>query len=284
MIEKDGVDLKERVWRLFFPQEPKVPNLMFHIHSDSSFQIDPHLLPEEKISQINNALRKASICSSVNDLNRELSHDEIDRVVFGRVGRFIDNYVRTQALCEGGYHPTVVSSGDSGIYNALVVAEAISLESVLDLIAKESRVLAIARGENKFANPEIPLHTPQIEPDLRDFYDVLAGTDINDPKIPVVGGRGNIMTKAAEIRQELIRQTIEPSSEKEVRIAMKSLRIRKPHEIGLDDAGDDDNYLTIAAAALERTDVRLGIATGAVAAAILGFYVHKKRRQKPKKV
>lgn len=290
MLER-GADLEDRGWRLFLPRKPKIPNLMFHIHSDSPFQIDPNLLLKEKARQINDALRKASIRFSVKDLIRgessvrRLGLDEIENVVFHRVGRFVDGYFQAEVLSEGGYYPTVVASGDSGIHIAAAVAEATSLPDAIDLFVRESGGLAIAQGDfnrDELPDPEFPLRTRQVKVHLGDFYDVLARIAINDPIIPIVGGMGNIMTKAAEIRQEFIRQTLEPGSEKRVRATLKKLHIRKPHEIGLDNAGDDNSYLTIAASALKRKDVQLALGGAVVFGAILGYKLNK-RRQKSKK-
>lgn len=275
-MERVEAGLKGRFLRVFFPQRPKVPNLMFHLHSDSPFQIDQRLLSKEEIRQLNDALRRASICSSVNDLSRKFGRDEIEEVVFRRVGRFIDNYVQMQALRGGGYQPTVVASEDSGIYNALVVAEAISLEDALALVREESRALAIAHGthdKDRFTNPEIPLHTPLMQPHIAEFNHALAKIIINKARVKVVGGNGNTITTPEEIRQEIIRQTTAQNNEKAVRTTLQRLGISKPYEIGLDRTENDNKYLTIGAAALGT----------AGALAILAVIVHN-RHQKTKKV
>ncbi|OGE62861.1 hypothetical protein A2964_00745 [Candidatus Daviesbacteria bacterium RIFCSPLOWO2_01_FULL_40_27] len=268
--------LKDRFWSLFFPKEPKKASglgIMFHLHTDESFQINQRLLSKvlskERKKLLDDALQETSVSSSISNLNRRLGHDEIDRVIFGRLGRFVDNYVRAEAFRQGGHQPSVVGSGDSGILCAVHEAGVMSLGATMRVVVEGSRALAIARGTCSgamFSDPEFPLHTSLMRPYLAEFNDTLDGIVFNDPQIPVVGG-GKIMTKAAEIRQAIIRHTTEQSSEDAVRVAMRRLGVSQIQEIGLDEVDNTKKYLTI------------GAIIGGV---VLAVVVHNKR-QKTKK-
>lgn len=280
-----------RSWHLFFPRKTKIPNLMFHIHQDSPFRIDARLL-KGRTEEINEVLRQVDVHFSTSDLIRGNLHrwfgrnDPIEEIVFRRVNRFIDGYLQAVVLREGGYEPIVVASGDSGIHLAAVVAGVLSFPDALDLFVRESRGLAIVQNDlnrNESPYPEFPLHTEQAKVSLGDFYDFLAEIDINDPKIPVVGGMGNTMMTGVEIIQELSRQAVELSSEEAVRATLGSMGIRNPHEIGQDKAGAN-KYLTVAASAAKRRDVQVivgGVLFGT--GIFLGVREVQKRRQKSKK-
>lgn len=279
-----------RSWHLFFPRKTKIPNLMFHIHQDSPFRIDARLL-KGRTEEINEVLRQVDVHFSTSDLIRGNVHrwfgrnDPIEEIVFRRVNRFIDGYLQAVVLREGGYEPTVVASGDSGIHIAAAVAGALSLPDALDLFVRESKGLAVAQSNlnrNELPYPEFPLHTEQAKASLGDFYDFLAGIEINDPKIPVIGGTGSVMRKGVEIIQELSRQAVESNSEKAVKDTLRSMGIRNPLEIGQDKAGAN-KYLTVAASAAKRRDVQVVVGLVVGTGILLGVREVKKKDQKSKK-
>lgn len=281
--------LKERGWHLFFSKEQKIPNIMFHIHPNSHFRIDTRLF-KGRTEEINELLRQVDVNFSTSDLIKGSLHrwfgraDPIEEIVFRRVSRFIDGYLQAEVLREGGYKSTVVASGDSGIHIAAAVAGALSLPDALDLFVRESKGLAVAQSNlnrNELPYPEFPLHTEQAKASLGDYYDFLAGIEINDPKIPVIGGTGSVMRKGVEIIQELSRQAVESNSEKAVKDTLRSMGIRNPLEIGQDKAGAN-KYLTVAASAAKRRDVQVVVGLVVGTGILLGVREVKKKGQKSK--
>lgn len=120
-------------------------------------------------------------------------------------------------------------------------------------------------------NPDAPLHTPLIEPCLKGFRDVLAKITIADitgePRIVVVGGRGEIIRTPEEIKQELSRQTITSSNRELIRKTLRRAGISKLHEIGLESAEGDHQDFVITAA----------LFAAGVACGILGLHVIQKK-------
>lgn len=270
-----------RVRRLLFPAEskkaeeteqdkPKELSVMFHLHSDRSVQIDPGLLSQERVREISDTFRDVT-GYSIDDLSRKSYHfDKADELVFGRAGRVVDNHIRLQVFLEEGCQLRTVGSGDSAICSALA-AEAISLRAALGLVTIESKAIAIAQsahGGGIFRNPELPFHTRRMEPYLEELDGVLAETDIKEPKVKIVGGNGKIITTAAGIRQEIMRQPVESSNEEAVRLVLRRLSRSPVQEIGLDRVDNTKKYLTIGA-------ILMG-------GAIVAVVVHDKR-QKAKK-
>ncbi|MBI2196177.1 hypothetical protein HYU45_01050 [Candidatus Daviesbacteria bacterium] len=278
-MEERRAGLVNGVRRLVFPGEPKKTgetkegkpkelSIMFHLHLGRPDQLDPGLLSLRKTREVNDIFREVT-GSSLADSSREYYHlDKADELVLWRVGRLAGNYIRLQPLLEAGCQLRAVGSGDSAICSALA-AEAISLRTALTLEVKQSKLIAIAQGVHSgwlFRNRQFPFRTSKMEPYLDELKGAVAETDIQEPKVKIVGDKGQIITTAAGISQEIMRQPVEPSNEETVRRVLR--RLAPPvQEIGLDEVDNTKKYLTIG------TIVAGGI--------ILTKIVHDKR-QKPK--
>lgn len=273
--------LKKGVRRLLFPGEPKKSaetkegkiSVMFHLHLGKPDQVKPGLLPDETMKEIRNTFRQATGYSLIYASRKHYYLDPYDKFVLWKTGRMVNNYAYLQPFLEQGCQIEAVGSGDSAICSGLA-AEAISLKAALGLTAIKARSIALAhsmQGGGIFSNPEIPFRTPKMEPFLEEFNDLLAGTDISEPKYKVVGDRGNIITTAEGMRAEIAQHPLEPINEEVVRRALR--RLASPvQEIGLDSVDNTKKYLTIGSAAIGTA----GVLT------ILAVIVHNKR-QKSKK-
>lgn len=137
-------EIRNKVLDVCLPQRLlKKRPLMFYIQGERAAQI-PNLLPDEERSQLDSALQQTDICSSIQDLNEKLKANP-GEILFRRVAGFVNNDIRARLLQDQGYSPKVVISGESGIYNALLVAKSISLVDALRLISAESRSIKEAR-------------------------------------------------------------------------------------------------------------------------------------------
>lgn len=81
--------------------------------------------------------------------------------------------------------------------------------------------------------PEAPFGTPLIEPYLKDFKAFVGGLTISEPKMTIIGGRGNNIS-LEEIKQEIVRQTFLPYDKQQADDALRHLGIPQPIEIGLE--------------------------------------------------
>ncbi len=268
---------------LLFPGEPKKTgdakeekprelSVMLHLHLGRPDQLDPGLLSPRKTRKVNDTFSEVT-GHSLADLSREYYLlDKADELVLWRAGRLAGNYVRLQSLLEAGCQLMAVGSGDSAICSALA-AEAISLRAALALEVTQSKLIAIAQGVNSgwlFRNRQFPFRTSKMEPYLDELKGAVVETDIQEPKVKIVGDNGQIITTAAEISQAIISQPVVSSNEEVVRRVLRRLAL-PVQEIGLDTVDNTKKYLTIGAAAIGTT----GVLT------ILAMVVHNKR-QKPK--
>lgn len=85
---------------------------------------------------------------------------------------------------------------------------------------------------SRIKDPEAPLHTPLIEPYSKDFETFVNRLTISEPKMTIIGGRGNTIS-LEEIKQEIVRQTFLPYDEQQVDDTLRRLGIPQPVEIGL---------------------------------------------------
>lgn len=274
-MERPRVGVKDKISSLLFRgKEPREYSIIFHIPSGKPPQVNQHLVSEEDIRGIDQALSLAGICPSLEALNKRNKRsysNGVEATVFSRVARFVDNYVKAQVFeHQQGYQPAAVAAGRSGIYNALTAAEVLSLEAAVGLVARESRLVAIARGsfgEDSFRDPDLPLGTSLMEHYAEEFNNGLTEVTLQDPKIAVIGGRGGRIATLEEMRQEIARQFIIPGDRMALEQALRRCCPSKPHEIGLDHV-DRNKYLTAG-----------GVAVVLGAAVVLTVIAHNRRQK-----
>lgn len=123
-----------------FLHRPKVPHFIFHIYQSRPFPIDPRLLSKEELRPVEEALRY------VDKLGRSANRSAADEIAYGRVGAFIDNYVKMVLECKESYSPVVIACGTSGSFNTFFATEAIGIkEGILPLMREEAEAIARAR-------------------------------------------------------------------------------------------------------------------------------------------
>lgn len=86
---------------------------------------------------------------------------------------------------------------------------------------------------SRMSGLEAPLGTPLIKPYLKDFEAFVEGLTIAEPKMIIIGGRGNVIGLEG-IKQEIVRQTFLSYDKQQVDDALKYLGIPPPTEIGLE--------------------------------------------------
>ena len=148
-VERQNGSFEAQVVSVLFPTgRPRAHVARFHISSSTPYAVDQTLLSDGERFRIDQALSYAGIHLSIDELNRPSVKGV--STVFPRMTRLLDNDVRAGLLMdEGRYSPRMVIAGKSGIYNALVIAGAISLGDALRLINQESRSIDEAR--NRYA-------------------------------------------------------------------------------------------------------------------------------------
>lgn len=230
--------IAERFGQVFFPLALRPRSLRFHIPYQSA-GIDQGLLTgKQETSGVNSILAEAEICFSVAELNQRAGAGEL---VAARVAKSVNNDLQARLLEREGRYPfRVVAAGKSGLYNALVFAEVISLTDALHLIKEESRAIGLAQKVylSSAVTPEDLLYTPILKGFLGNMQEAMAKVEIRQPKLTVVSGKGSKVSGEVEIRQEIIEQALRPYDESAVDEALRELKVYRPFEIGLQPRGN----------------------------------------------
>ncbi|QQG44236.1 MAG: hypothetical protein HYW86_05250 [Candidatus Roizmanbacteria bacterium] len=223
----------------FYP-DGRLSTLVFPLRSPESVIIDGSLLPETEIAEINTALTEMFIPQdqegsfTIDNLNEScVYHDP----TFDRIRVYIDNHIRMRLLQkEDHYSPKRVAGCDVGFYNALVMAEAISLKDGLILIQAEQDCISKAWA--------IPFHNPEMKPYLDPLIEVLdEEINIKEASINVIAPSGKIIKAPKEIREEILNQTLIPADDEHLKQILREKGLKKALTTGLQIAKDNPGLI-----------------------------------------
>lgn len=137
-MKRAEADLEDRPSGEFL-RRPKVPHFVFHTHQTRPFPVDPSLLSKEERRPVQEILQY------VDKLDKSVNQSMVDKIALGRMGAFIDNYVKMTLECRKDYSPVVLACGSFGALNAFFAAGAIDIKKgVLPVMRAQAEAMVKA--------------------------------------------------------------------------------------------------------------------------------------------